>query len=142
MALLELVLGSPFQPQPDGYWNGAWRVLVAKGCGGMNYFLIAHCLLVFTHLRSLRGRGKIPAYTGFFIAAYILSTAANTSRILSAVMLGRLLPAVLTGRPHLALGTLVYFFFLLAGNWLAGLCLTFIHKGNGIHPAAVEEEFT
>ncbi len=125
VGILRLFLGSSFARRPDGYWNPAWHVLITKDCAGMNYFLIVFCLLVFTHLRSFRSRIKIGVYGAFFIGAYFLTLLANASRVVAAVILGRtgLIPQVLAGQPHLALGAFVYFFFLAAGNWSAGILI-------------------
>lgn len=73
----------------------------------------------------LHGRAKVQAYGIFLLAAYLLTLPANFSRIICALILGRtgLAPSVLTGRPHLALGTFVYFLFLVAGNGLAGILI-------------------
>lgn len=125
VAMLRLILGTPFTFRPDGYWNQAWEVLIAKGCAGMNYFLIVLGLLVFSHLRFLRGQAKYWAFAAFLAGSYHLTIVANVSRIVCAILLGRtgLVPSVLTGEPHLALGTVIYFFFLIAGNMLAGVLI-------------------
>jgi len=122
--VLRFFLGSPFMARPDGYWNSTWRVLISKDCGGMNYFVIAHCLFVFLNLHRVREERKVRAYVFFFVTAYFLTFMANFSRIIISVILGRSgwFPSLLKGKVHLMFGTLIYFSFLVLGN---GIVRTF-----------------
>lgn len=115
---LEAILGSPFVRHPDGYFNLAWGVVITKDCAGMNYFLIVHCLLVLSHLRWFQKREKTLAYLVFLVGAFLMTWLANLSRVIISLILGRsgLIPSVMAGAPHLALGAFVYFFFLVAAN--------------------------
>lgn len=115
---LEGLLGSPFVRQSYGYVNLAWNVTITKDCAGMNYFLIVHCLLVFSHLRYFQNREKPLVYLVFLVGAFLMTWLANLSRIILSLFLGRsgLIPSVMTGTPHLALGTFVYFCFLVGAN--------------------------
>lgn len=131
VAVLSFLSGASFTFRPDGYWSPSLGVLITKDCGGMNYFLIALGLLVLSHIRSCRGRAKVAACGGFLIGAYLLTLLANVSRVICVLALGRTAfgGEFLAGRPHLALGALVYFFFLAAGNLLAG---ALIRKGAAV----------
>lgn len=113
VTVLQFLTGTVFSIRPDGYFSPALGVLITKDCGGMNYFLIAHGLLVYACLRFFQGTGKVWAYAAFLTGAYGLTLLANTSRVMITIFLGRtgLLPAALTGKPHLAVGAFVYFFF-------------------------------
>ena len=121
--ILTFITGSSFIHQATGFWNPILGVSITKDCAGMNYFLIAHSLLVISNIRFFSGRVKTPAYFVFFISAYLFTVIANVSRVLITINLGQpgMIPAVLDGKPHLILGTFIYFFFLLTCNGLATL---------------------
>jgi exosortase K len=109
--LVELITGIRFAFEPHaGYMSADNRFLIAASCAGLNFLIVAFLLMTIGPLwreRSLAW-SSIPVA---LVAAFLATLAANTTRILIAILLQR---ADIGGDSlHRVEGILVYFGFLV-----------------------------
>lgn len=110
---LGLIPGSGWAP-PDGAY------VIAKGCAGVNFLILALAVSVFGFAHRLRpGRARLLGFLGALAGAWVLTVVVNTLRIVAAVELYRvgpvagLSPAAL----HRLLGIVVYLGALWGLHW-------------------------
>ena len=88
-ALVSLVTGMVFVSHgAAGYYNDAQAILIAPACSGLNFFII---LLATGGCLTVRGRKglrkRLPWFAGVLVAAFAVTLAVNTVRILAAIFL-------------------------------------------------------
>lgn len=117
-ALVGWLLGSASSfKSGQGFVHADLHIAIDKSCSGFNFWLLCSGLLLTTALGyqepKLAGRGgwllSLP------LLGYVLTLLVNTSRILTAVGIQRMLPEAAQQFPwlHQAEGVLVYLVFLL-----------------------------
>ena len=98
-----------------GYVSADGRLVLDRGCSGLNFFVI--CLLlggVSPLLSEVRRWRLLRVGLVVLLAALPFTVFANVSRVLALLVFARLVPQVLhPGVLHLAVGTFVYLIFLL-----------------------------
>ena len=114
---VELLSGITFEREThSGYINRAHRVIIAKSCAGINFLIIAFCMLIFSRVRQAKTVGaKIFLFIKSAIIAYLLTIMVNALRIITAMVLfeSNIYGGWLTReRVHRIAGTALYFFFL------------------------------
>ncbi len=88
-SLVELARGIPFEKESGtGYVNREWRVIIAPGCAGVNFMIIAFCMAVFRRIHIIKNIGG-----GLFriiisaVNAWGLAVGANALRIVISIFL-------------------------------------------------------
>jgi exosortase K len=111
-----------------GYVNHEHRIIIAPSCAGVNFFIIAFCLVLFSFIHHLpRKRVKLFWLAIGMVSAYVLTILVNALRIISSIYFynadiycGWITPQ----RVHRLEGIVIYFFFL---------CLYYMIINKGIH---------
>jgi exosortase K len=115
--LVELFSGIRFEEEVHaGFISLGRRILIAPACAGVNFFIIAFCMAVFSGLRRIeQGTLKGLWLPASVAGAYLLTTFVNALRIIVSiysydadVYSGWITPE----RVHRLEGVLIYFFFL------------------------------
>ncbi len=85
--LVELCTGLPFEWEAGaGYVNQEHRVVIAKPCAGVNFLIMAFCMLAFTLIgRAGAGRRPFPMVAAALAAAYAATVIVNGVRIMIAL---------------------------------------------------------
>jgi exosortase K len=98
-----------------GFFHPRLGIVIGKSCSGLNFFVLAFCLLYFRVVGySPKNPVRLLAVPACLAAAWFVTLCANTSRIVCLVFFG------LTGFSgdfslmHKAVGACVYVFFLAA----------------------------
>ncbi len=116
--IVELLNGMVFEKGETGYVNYQNHIVIAKSCAGVNFLIIAFCMVVFTQLKYCDRTKKWIALLCFgIITAYCLTLFVNTFRILVSIQLYT--KEISFGwftedRIHRITGILIYFIFLYA----------------------------
>lgn len=86
-ALVERCTGLPFEPVPGtGYVNVERRVVIAKGCAGVNFLIVAFSLIAWTLIAHATAGWRTPLLVFPALAsAYASTVLVNTVRIVIAV---------------------------------------------------------
>ncbi|MCR9142812.1 MAG: hypothetical protein NXI24_11215 [bacterium] len=127
--LFSIASGIGFQFQEGrGYLSGDGRLLLYRGCSGLNIFVMAILLvgLVPPGLRlEFSGSGPAPrrkaspvSFLIFYVtalsAAFAVTLLANTGRMLALLAAARIAPEALhPGALHMGIGSFVYLVFLI-----------------------------
>ena len=75
----------------QGYWNEVGQVLIDKSCAGMNFWVIAFSLAVFTSMRFYEGiQQQSLLFLILLIVTFLLTIIANTFRIMIAILMLKL----------------------------------------------------
>jgi exosortase K len=115
--LVEQLSGITFEHEAyTGFISKTHRIIIAKSCAGVNFLIIAFCMLIFSRVRLAKPVGaKIILFIKSIITAYFLAIIVNTLRIILAIYLfnadiygGWLTREML----HRIEGTAIYFIFL------------------------------
>ncbi|MGD2092688.1 MAG: exosortase K [Candidatus Aminicenantes bacterium] len=115
--LVEQLSGIRFEQEAyTGFISKTHRIIIAKSCAGVNFLIIAFCMLIFSRVRSTKPVGaKILLFIKSIITAYFLTIIVNALRIILAIYLfdadiygGWLTREML----HRIEGTAIYFIFL------------------------------
>jgi len=120
-----------------GFVDRTRRIIIAPGCAGVNFMIVALCMTGFSVLPLSRsGSGKL-AWLGFsMVAAYLLTIVANTLRIAVAIDLyqadiyGRWMTPE---RVHRFAGILIYLFLLCGFFWLISRLKQRLPRGRRYH---------
>lgn len=104
------------QEQYTGFISKTHRIIIAKSCAGVNFLIIAFCMLIFSRVRQTKQVGaKILLFIKSIMIAYFLTIIVNALRIILAIYLfdadiygGWLTREML----HRIEGTAIYFIFL------------------------------
>ena len=132
---VELCTGLPFEREAGaGYVNREHRVIIAKACAGINFLIMAFCMLTFT-LVSRAGTGCRP----FLMVAAALAAACAATVIVNGVRIMIALPHAgdaagngwLTAEQAHRLEGIVVYFAALTGLY----CLARLVVGARIRPA-------
>lgn len=85
--LTGLFSGTPYFPDPlHGYVDSGMTVAIGKNCGGVNFFVTAFLLGVFSTIHRFRSfSGRMAALAGLALSSFMLTVIANASRIAGAV---------------------------------------------------------
>lgn len=114
--LVEAFTGISFlYDSESGYRNLDAAIVIGKSCAGINFFIIALCMTVFSFMTSFKRR-KLLIFAVFVVAAYAVTVAVNAFRIIGGIALvnvGDHFRIAITGSIHEAEGIMVYFFFLV-----------------------------
>ncbi len=114
---VELLSGITFEQEAyTGFISKTHRIIIAKSCAGVNFLIIAFCMLIFSRVRSIKPVGaKILLFIKSIMIAYFLTIIVNALRIILAIYLfdadiygGWLTREML----HRIEGTAIYFIFL------------------------------
>lgn len=115
-ALVEAFTSISFLFDPGkGYVAVDRLVVIGPGCAGLNFFVIALCMCVFSFIGQYE-RNKVCWFIGFILLTYVVTLLVNASRIVAGIMLlemGGHMGFDVSGTVHAAQGTLFYFFFLI-----------------------------
>jgi exosortase K len=115
--LVEQLSGITFEKEAyTGFISRTHRIIIAKSCAGVNFLIIAFCMLIFTRIRETKPVGaKILLFIKSIITAYFLAIIVNALRIILSIYLfdadiygGWLTREML----HRIEGTAIYFIFL------------------------------
>lgn len=125
-----------------GYVNHEHRVVIAKACAGINFLIIAFCMLAFTLIGGAAAGGRpflLPAQA--LVAAYLSTVVVNGVRIM--IALGHAGDAAGSGwftpeRVHRIEGIVVYFAALLGLFLLAGVIVA-SRRGASQVAAAIQD---
>ena len=115
--LVEQLSGITFDQEAyTGFISKTHRIIIAKSCAGVNFLIIAFCMLIFSRVRLTKPVGaKILLFIKSIITAYFLTIIVNALRIILAIYL---LSADIYGgwltreMLHRIEGTAIYFIFL------------------------------
>jgi exosortase K len=112
-SLVELVTGQHFIHEARiGFVSERLPIIIAPGCAGLNFFVIALLTLSFGFLSKLRTPGAKALWLAASVPlAYAATLFANTVRIASAIALhegGLRVPMLTAAEAHRALGVVVY----------------------------------
>ncbi len=133
VTVFENVSGLVFAFEPGvGYLSADGRLLVYRGCSGLNAFVLALwqvALVPLLGLIELTGpqperSAKLPEFPGppalllYFaigcVAAFLITLMANAARMQSLLILEPVVPGILhPGVPHMVVGSFVYLVFLI-----------------------------
>lgn len=123
-SLVELVTGQPFVHEAGaGFVGQTLPLVIAPGCAGLNFFVIALLTLSFgfiPKISSLNGKAAWLAVSPLF--AYAATIVANAIRITSAIAMhetGFRAPLLTPAEAHRALGVVVY----LPCLWILFACM-------------------
>jgi len=124
--MAEAFFSVDFLLQPDGYCHLGLGVIITKDCAGVNFFLISCLMLVFAYSSYFPGLAvKVAAGGCFIFLSYLLTLAANFSRIIVLIILVKTGWALAGNsssgfieRTHLLIDAFIFFFFLVCGNML------------------------
>lgn len=112
---------NPIYVAGDGYHIEELNIIIDNSCSGYNFMLICFAVLAVAFLDKLIiGAHKAMAVPVALASAYVLTLFVNSARIVSAVNLSRMFPAI-KNYPwsHEALGAFIYLSFLLIAYQLA-----------------------
>ena len=116
-ALVNVFSSIDFWFDPDkGYVAVGIPVVIGPGCAGLNYFVIALCMSVFSFVNRYQ-RSKVYLFLGLTMLTYVVTLVANASRIIAGVMmldLSERLNFAVSSTLHTVQGSLFYFIFLVA----------------------------
>ena len=87
--LVEWLTGIPFIFEPGtGYINTESLVIIAKSCAGVNFFIIAFCMVSFTMVPLFKStKKKAMIFGGSVVVIYLLTIVVNALRIMGAIYL-------------------------------------------------------
>lgn len=125
--LVQLCAGLPFEREAGtGYANREHRVVIAKPCAGVNFLIMAFCMLSFTLIgRAGAGRRPYPTVAVALAAAYAATVIVNSVRIMIALRHAGDSPGsdgwLTPGQLHRLEGIVVYFAALTGLYCLARL---------------------
>jgi exosortase K len=115
--LVELLSGIRFEEEAHtGFLSRAHRVVIAPACAGVNFFIVAFCMVVFSGVPRIEpSKLKCMWLAASVIAVYLLTIFVNALRIILSIYSydvdlysGWTTPE----RVHRLEGVLIYFFFL------------------------------
>ncbi len=99
-----------------GYVSHTHQIIIAPACAGVNFFIIAFCMAVFSGILHIKHRWLKFLWLTFSAAsAYLLTIFANALRIILSIYsynAGIYSAWITPQRVHRLEGTLIYFFFL------------------------------
>jgi exosortase K len=115
--LVEQLSGITFEKEAySGFISRSHRIIIAKSCAGVNFLIIAFCMLIFSRIRAVKPVGaKILLFIKSILTAYLLAIIVNALRIILGIYLfdadiyGGLLTREMLHRIE---GTAIYFIFL------------------------------
>ncbi len=115
--LVEIISGIQFEKEAhSGYISYAHRIIIAPACAGVNFFIIAFCMAVFSGILQIRHRWlKFLWLTASAVSSYLLTIFVNALRIILSIYSYKadIYSGWITAqRLHRMEGTLIYFFFL------------------------------
>ena len=116
-ALVNVFSSIEFWFDPNkGYMAVGTPVVIGPGCAGLNYFVIALCMSVFSFANRYQ-HSKVYLFLGLTVLTYVVTLVANASRIIAVIMmldLGDRLNFTVSSTLHTVQGSLFYFVFLVA----------------------------
>lgn len=119
VGFVEQLSGITFEKEAHtGFISRTHRFIIAKSCAGINFLIIAFCMLIFSRVQQIKPVGtKILFFIKSVITAYFLTITVNALRIVAAVYLFEIDIYSEGGwltreRLHRIEGTALYFFFL------------------------------
>ncbi len=133
--LVEIISGIRFEHEPlAGYLSRDHRAIIAPACAGVNFLIVAFCMIAFSGVSRLTGTGsRLGWLAGSLAGAYLATILVNALRIIISLNLydADIYSAALTPRAvHRAGGVLLYFTALsglyplarriLTGLWTSG----------------------
>ncbi len=112
----------------QGFVHEGLGAVIDKSCAGANFALICFVMLAWLGVRELKsGLGKAASLGVALVVGYLTAIVTSAARIYVTLTVHRLtvnlVPASWERPLHLAMGTAVYLFFLIAIYWLALWCL-------------------
>jgi exosortase K len=115
--LVELLSGIRFEEEAHtGFLSRTHRIIIAPACAGVNFFIIAFCIAVFSGLpRIERKRAKCSWLAASVVGAYLLTILVNALRIILSIYsydAGLYSGWITPERVHRLEGVFIYFFFL------------------------------
>lgn len=115
--LVEHLSGITFEKEAHaGYVSRTQRIIIAPACAGVNFFIIAFCMAVFSGIAAIEPkRLKLLWLCASLLSAYVLTLLVNALRIIFAIYFYDLdiyTEWITPERTHRLEGTLIYFFFL------------------------------
>ncbi|SDJ75513.1 exosortase K [Pedobacter sp. ok626] len=99
-----------------GFLHQDLNILIEKSCSGFNFLILSFIIGYFISLNHFHNRGgKYLLIPLSLLLSWILTLFVNTSRIIIAILLNKLIKPQLQVGPwlHQAEGTFVYLFFLI-----------------------------
>lgn len=99
-----------------GYVATEAPVVIGPGCAGLNFFVIALCMSVFSFAKRNQ-YSQVFLFLTISVLTYVVTVVANASRIIAGIVMldfGEQLNFPVSDTLHTAQGTLFYFVFLLA----------------------------
>jgi exosortase K len=99
-----------------GYVANGVPVVIGPGCAGLNFYVIALSMCVFSFIDRVYKR-KLFWFIGLILSTYVITLFVNAFRIVGGIMLldvGNKLNFDGSGELHSVQGTLFYFVFLIA----------------------------
>jgi exosortase K len=119
VGFVEQLSGITFEKEAHtGFISRTHRIIIAKSCAGINFLIIAFCMLIFSRVQQIKPvRAKILFFIKSIVTAYILTITVNALRIIVAVYLFEIDiysdgSWLTRERLHRIEGTALYFFFL------------------------------
>ena len=114
--LVQLFTGVDFLFDPQkGYVATGFPVVIGPGCAGLNFYVIALCMIVVSFI-SRFARHRLYWFIFFVLLTYGVMVVVNSFRIVGGIVMLDLAPMMgldASGALHAAQGTLFYFVFLI-----------------------------
>ena len=115
--LVEMVSGIRFDYEAyTGFVSHGYRIIIAPACAGINFFIIAFCMALFSSIHSFkRFWTKLSWLIASLVSAYFITVGVNAFRIVISICLYKtdLYYGWLNAqRVHRLEGVVIYFFFL------------------------------
>lgn len=131
-ALVEHIGGISFEKEVHtGYVNHEHRIIIAPSCAGVNFFIIAFCMMVFSFIHHLPcKRIKFFWLAIGMLSAYVLTVFINALRIISSIYFYHAdiyCEWITPQRVHRLEGIVIYFFFLCLFYMIIKKGLCFVH---------------
>lgn len=122
--LTEIFTGINFYfEQGIGYVSYDGSIVIGKSCVGLNFFIIALCMFVFSFIKVFSNiKAKVLVFLVFIASSYIATIVVNFFRIAGSILIlkaGFLSGIIDKDILHKATGILFYFFFLVVCYYLA-----------------------
>ncbi|MCI0507994.1 MAG: exosortase K [Gammaproteobacteria bacterium] len=118
-----------FDPN-NGYVAIGTPVVIGAGCAGLNFFIIALCMSVFSFINRWQ-KSKLYVFLGLIAITYAVTLVANASRIIAGILLlefSENLNFAVSDTLHTVQGSLFYFVFL--GAYFVALQVLLTQRGD------------
>jgi exosortase K len=115
--LVEYISGISFEKEADtGFISHTHQIIIAPACAGVNFFIIAFCMAVFSGIHHIEHKPRKFLWLAASAAsAYLLTIFVNATRIIVSIYFYTTdiySEWITPERVHRLEGTLIYFFFL------------------------------